>query len=271
VRPNGRHRAQRYVSVLSALVWFAISYGVAIGGYLLLNASASRLLSPALFGYFVVAMTAATVVGQLGLMGVHRAGLREAARLAEGDDEGLLLLRRGVRAVLVLALPLAGFVSGAVAFALADDYDTSTRWLVGIGMALMVVLGGQQKLWANYLRGFGDIKFASLLEGRSGGALVAALQAIGLLALLQWWPDAGIGVALRPGASPGVGAMCGRAATSSPTSVSCCAGTGGSRPTRSPPTSTPPSRSGSPGSCCRAWTPLSTAPLSGSRCSWPSR
>jgi O-antigen/teichoic acid export membrane protein len=196
VRPNGRHRRQRYVSVLSALVWFAISYGVAIGGYLLLNASASRLLSPALFGYFVVAMTAATVVGQLGLMGVHRAGLREAAQLAEGDDEGLLLLRRGVRAVLVLALPLAGFVSGAVAFALADDYDTSTRWLVGIGMALMVVLGGQQKLWANYLRGFGDIKFASLLEGRSGGALVAALQAIGLLALLRWRPDAGIGVAL---------------------------------------------------------------------------
>ena len=196
MQPNGRHRRQRYVSVLSALVWFAISYGVAIGGYLLLNASASRLLSPALFGYFVVAMTAATVVGQLGLMGVHRAGLRETARLAEGDDEGLLLLRRGVRAVLVLALPLASVVSGAVAFALADGQSTTERWLVGIGMALMVLLGGQQKLWANYLRGFGDIRFASLLEGRSGGALVAALQAIGLLALLQWWPEAGLGGAL---------------------------------------------------------------------------
>ncbi len=196
MQPNGRHRRQRYVSVLSALVWFAISYGVAIGGYLLLNASASRLLSPALFGYFVVAMTAATVVGQLGLMGVHRAGLREAARLAEGDDEGLLLLRRGVRAVLELALPLASIVSGAVAFALADGESTTERWLVGIGMALMVMLGGQQKLWANYLRGFGDIRFASLLEGRSGGALVAALQAIGLLALLQWRPEAGLGGAL---------------------------------------------------------------------------
>lgn len=194
--PNGRHRRQRYVSVLSALVWFAISYGVAIGGYLLLNASASRLLSPALFGYFVVAMTTATVVGQLGLMGVHRAGLREAARLAEGDDEGLLLLRRGVRAVLVLALPVASIVSGVITYALADNYATSTRWLMGIGMALMVMLGGQQKLWANYLRGFGDIKFASLLEGRSGGALVASLQAIGLFVVLQWWPNAGLGVAL---------------------------------------------------------------------------
>jgi O-antigen/teichoic acid export membrane protein len=194
--PNGKHRRQRYVSVFGALVWFAVSYGVAIGGYLLLNASASRLLSPALFGYFVVAMTTATVVGQLGLMGVHRAGLREASRLAEGDDEGLLLLRRGVRAVLVLALPVASVISGAVAFALADGYDTSTRWLMAIGMAFMVMLGGQQKLWANYLRGFGDVRFASLLEGRSGGALVASLQAIGLLALLQWWPDAGLGVAL---------------------------------------------------------------------------
>jgi O-antigen/teichoic acid export membrane protein len=184
------------VSVLSALVWFAISYGVAIGGYLLLNASASRLLSPALFGYFVVAMTTATVVGQLGLMGVHRAGLREAARMAEGDDEGLLLLRRGVRAVLVLALPVASLVSGAVAYVLADDYSTSARLLMAAGLALMVMLSAQQKLWANYLRGFGDVRFAGLLEGRSGGALVASLQAIGLLAVLQWWPDAGLGVAL---------------------------------------------------------------------------
>jgi O-antigen/teichoic acid export membrane protein len=196
VEPNGRHRRLRYVSVLSALVWFAISYGVAIGGYLLLNASASRLLSPSLFGYFVIAMTASTVAGQIGLMGVHRAGLREAARLAEHDDEGLLLLRRGVRAVLVLALPVASLVSGAIAYGLADGYSTSARWLMAGGMAVMVLLGGQQKLWANYLRGFGDVRFASLLEGRSGGALVASLQAIGLYSVWRWWPDAGLGVAL---------------------------------------------------------------------------
>src|SRR5690606_6992935 len=130
VRPNGRHRRQRYVSVLSALVWFALSYGVAIGGHLLLNASPCRLLSPALFRYFGVARTTSTVVGQLGLMGVHRAGLREAARLAEGDDDGLLLLRRGVRAVLVLALPVASLVSGGVTYVLADGYATSTRLLM---------------------------------------------------------------------------------------------------------------------------------------------
>ncbi|HYJ66469.1 MAG TPA: lipopolysaccharide biosynthesis protein [Nocardioidaceae bacterium] len=196
VQPNGRHRRQRYVSVLSALIWFAISYGVAIGGYLLLNASASRLLSPSLFGYFVVAMTTSTVAGQIGLMGVHRAGLREAARMAEHDDEGMLALRRGVRAVLVLALPVASVVSGAITFALANDYATSTRLLMAGGMTLMVLLGGQQKLWANYLRGFGDVRFASLLEGRSGGALVASLQAIGLYSVYKWWPDAGLGVAM---------------------------------------------------------------------------
>jgi O-antigen/teichoic acid export membrane protein len=196
VQHSGRHRRQRYVTVLSALVWFAISYGVAIGAYLLLNASASRLLSPSLFGYFVIAMTTATVAGQIGLMGVHRAGLREAARLAEHDDEGMLLLRRGVRAVLVLALPVASVVSGAIAFALADNYSTSTRWLMAGGMTVMVLLGGQQKLWANYLRGFGDVRFASLLEGRSGGALVASLQATGLYCLWRWSPDAGLAEAL---------------------------------------------------------------------------
>jgi hypothetical protein len=81
------------------MVWFVGSYGVAIVGYVVLNAAASRLLGAQDFGYFVVAITATTLLGQIGLLGVHRSGLREAATMDLTDLEGLALLRRGVRAV----------------------------------------------------------------------------------------------------------------------------------------------------------------------------
>ena len=78
---------------------------MAILGYLALNAVAARLLGPAGFASFVVLLTLTTLVGQLGLLGVHRSGVREAAR-AEHPDEVAELLH-GVKAVLGLPLPLA--------------------------------------------------------------------------------------------------------------------------------------------------------------------
>lgn len=89
-----RSKAGR-VSVWGALVWFATSYAVAMLGYLVVNAAASRLLGRTDYGYFVIALTATTLIGQIGLLGVHRSGLREAARLEMTDDEGLRDLRRG--------------------------------------------------------------------------------------------------------------------------------------------------------------------------------
>ena len=81
---SGRTR----LSVWGALVWFTGSYGVALIGYVLINAIASRMLGRQDFGYFVIAITATTLIGQIGLLGVHRSGLREAARLELTDTEG---------------------------------------------------------------------------------------------------------------------------------------------------------------------------------------
>ena len=67
---SGRTR----LSVWGALVWFAGSYGVALIGYVLINAIASRMLGRQDFGYFVIAITATTLIGQIGLLGVHRSG-----------------------------------------------------------------------------------------------------------------------------------------------------------------------------------------------------
>lgn len=181
-------------SLASALGWFAASYGVAILGYLVANAVASRWLGLADYGYFVVALTASTVVGQLGLLGAHRGGLRDAARMASGDLATLTVLRRGARAAMLVSLPLTALLAGVVLL-VASGTDGDAL-LLAAGFALITLLSGLQKLWANYLRGFGRVRFAGLLEGRSGGALVSCLQAVALAVTWQLVPDSGLAGAL---------------------------------------------------------------------------
>lgn len=198
---GGVHRRRRKrLSLRGAAVWFAASHGAAILGYLALNAFASRLLGPETYGYFVIALTVSTVLGQLGLVGVHRAGLREAARLEADDVEGMRSLRRGVRAVSLVTLPVTSVITGVVTYFVTAEADTLTRWTVSVGLGLLVVLGGQQKLWGNYLRGFGQVRFASLLEGRSGGALVGVLQGVLVAAVLFLAPEWGLPGALAAAA-----------------------------------------------------------------------
>jgi len=111
----------RRTSLARSLAWFAGPYGVAIVGYLLLNAAAARFLGRDDLGAFVVAMTAASLVGQIGLFGVHRSGLREAARLAPDDMVGLGRLRGGVTAVSVTTLPACAIAAGAAAYWITQD------------------------------------------------------------------------------------------------------------------------------------------------------
>jgi len=187
--PDGR------ISLSGAIVWFAVSYGSALLGYLALNAFAARLLGD-MFGYFVLIVTVSTVLGQTGLVGVHRGGLREAARLRPDDLEGLRDLRRGARAVSWLTLPVTAAITATVTFVAVDGISDASRWTVAFAMGALVWLSGQQKLWANYLRGFGQVRFASLLEGRAGGALVSAVQGLLLGAILLFYADWGLGGAL---------------------------------------------------------------------------
>lgn len=161
------------------MVWFVASYAGSVLGVLALNAAAGRWLGPDDFGFFVVTLTAAGLLSQVGLVGSHRSGLREVARLRDADDPpAMVVLRNGVRAVCLTTLPLAGLVAGAGAWFLTADADPAEQWGLAVALVVLVVLGGQQQLWANYVRGLGHIRFASLLEGRSGGALVAGLQAV---------------------------------------------------------------------------------------------
>src|SRR5262245_4572415 len=129
-------------------------------------------------------------------MGAHRGGLREAARLHPGDVDGLRELRRGVRAISLITLPAFSLASAVGALYVYRDTDIATRVVLALQFALLVWLGGQQKLWANYLRGFGYVRFASLMEGRSGGFLAALCQAVLLGAVFLFLPSSGLAGAL---------------------------------------------------------------------------
>lgn len=192
----GMHAAERKMSLGTAVIWFGAAYGVAIGGYLGLSAAAGRMLGPQAFGYFVAILTLTMVMGQIGLLGVHRSGLREAARLQQDDVEQLAELRRGVRAVVLVSLPLAGVVAGALAWLLWRNESADQRVVLALAAAALVILSGLQKLWANYLRGFGQVGLASMLEGRSGGAVVALLQAALVFVVWQLFPSWGLAGAL---------------------------------------------------------------------------
>jgi O-antigen/teichoic acid export membrane protein len=180
-------------SLGNAIIWFGASYAATICGYLGLNAVAGRWLGPADFGQFVVVLTATGLLGQLGLVGVHRSGLRGAARL-EGEDDrhALVRLRNGVRAVHLTTLPFVSALGVVGAWVLSAEETTPVRLTLSCSVGVLVLLTGQQKVWANYLRGFGHYRLASLVEGRSGGALVAVSQAGLALALWRLFPALGL-------------------------------------------------------------------------------
>jgi len=177
------------------VVWFVASYAVTIVAYLGLNYVASRLTTPEHFGRFLVILTATNLIGQLGLVGVHRSGLREAARLDPGTEEGrraLGDLRAGVLAVSLIPLPLVSAATGLVAWLLGGHRTTAEAVAEAVLTALMVYLGAQQKVVASYLRGLGHTRFAGLLEGRSGGALVAIVQTALVAVVWVVAPDTGL-------------------------------------------------------------------------------
>lgn len=191
-----RRDAERPVrpSLISALAWYVVSYGFSVVGYLAVNAVASRWLGVDGFGAFVAATTAAAGIGQLALLGVHRAGLREAAASGLGPAE-LRNLRGAAAAAGLVTLPVAAAVSGATVGIVADG-STAQRVTVAVAFAVLVHAGGLQKLCANYLRGFGDVRLSSLLEGRSGGALIGLTQGIVLLGAWALVPESSLAGAM---------------------------------------------------------------------------
>ena len=183
------------LSLFGSLLYFVPSYFLGIGGYLALSVVAARILGTADFGYFAVVLTTSILVGQLSLVGVHRSGLREAART--DDAERLAVLRQGLRAVLLIPVPLASVGTGIVVWLWrgAGSDEVATAVLSG----LLVTCAAYQKVSANFLRGLGHVRAATMITGRSGGALIAVAQALFVLVVFLVVPDSGL-----PGVLAGV-------------------------------------------------------------------
>lgn len=181
-----------------AVGWALASYAIAGLGYLALNGFAGRLLGVDEFGTFVVLVTAATTIGQIGLLGIHRGGLRDAALMDLRDarhDSAVATLRAEARGVSWIALPVVALATGVTTLIVGGAGDVESLFFA-IAMASLVLLGGEQKLRANLLRGFGRARTASLIEGGAGGTVVVLLQALGVGLLLAAEPAAGLLAAL---------------------------------------------------------------------------
>lgn len=186
--PNGDERRRPSASLATSLSYFVPSYLLAIAGYMASTVVAARMLGAADFGYYMVLLTATTLIGQVSLLGVHRAGLREAARAR--DPEALARLRHGVRAVLWIPLPITSVLTGVAVMAWRGA--TGGAVLLAFSTALLVYESGYQVVSVNFARGMGHLRVASLLSGRSGGALVGVSQTLCLLLVAWSAPGSGL-------------------------------------------------------------------------------
>ena len=169
-------------------MYFVPPYFLAIGGYLSVNVVAARILNTSEFGYFVVMVTVTTLIGQLSLLGVHRSGVREAA--STDSPEKLGDLRRGVRAVILIPLPVAATATACGVWLLRGSESSEIPTAVFSGV--LVFMAGYQKVSANFLRGLGHLRAAAMVTGRSGGAMVALVQAACLLLVARLAPGWGL-------------------------------------------------------------------------------
>ncbi len=177
---QGRPAGARFRAALS---WMIVSYMIATFGLLMVNAMAARLLGADGFAFFVLTMTGTALASQVGLFGLQGLAVRDSVELRDGvSDSERDVHVACVRTASRVLLPLAGVVCAGVLTGLAGVTGRTTVILI-VSVAGLTWVGGQQRLFAKYLRGFGDVVWSSLLEGRAGGALMLAPQGLTLAVL----------------------------------------------------------------------------------------
>ncbi len=165
--------------------WFAGTYAVSSVGFLACQALAGHILGLSQYAVFASITTASVVLGQLGTFGLHRSGLRMMARSGDPDSDEVSTQYAGVRVVALVALPVLALVWGAVALPVFSA--SAPSMLIALAVALCVAALTHclafTTVAAGFLRGGGRIEVASLLDGRSGGAVMVVVQAAALVVL----------------------------------------------------------------------------------------
>lgn len=150
------------------------------------NILVARLLGPAQFGLFLLISTVISCGAVLAMAGLNEAGLRF---IAESLAHGRLSAARAYLAqmvrMLALATPLAVLL---ITICLVFFHGVTARaqqplllvGLTAVGLALLA----WQTVAAETLRGFHDLRAASLFSGGQGGGPLANLVFLGILALI---------------------------------------------------------------------------------------
>ena len=160
--------------VVWALVWSAGSRVLAGVSVLLVNVYLARRLGPVEFGTVAVVMSVATFGAVVVAAGTNRFLLRNVAASLATDRSGQVSEDlRGAFRLLLWSIP-----AGALATYLLSAYfirHADEIWSASLSGALVAVGAGLMLVFADLLRGLGEVPFANLGAGRNGGALATSI------------------------------------------------------------------------------------------------
>lgn len=153
------------------------------------NILAARLLGPSEFGIYLLVTTIIALGGVMGAAGLNEAGLRFVAENLAMNRHNLAraYLRRTLTTIAVTSLLAAGIMAVSVGmFQLATPRFEHPLWVIVL-TALGVVALTWQLITAESLRGFGELRLASLFSGgQTGGPISNLFLLAGLLAATLW-------------------------------------------------------------------------------------
>lgn len=158
--------------------WVIVGRVLGIGVTFLLNAVLARILGPSGFGGFVLAATLTALLGLIGMVGFNEAFVRFISeRLAHKNARGAaLVVGKGlaISGVWLLAgAPLAWLALTQIDLGLAAVGNVHTLAALIVACAVLLAL---QQLGAEALRGFHQLRLASIFAGgQMGGLLTSAL------------------------------------------------------------------------------------------------
>ncbi|MDQ3877197.1 MAG: oligosaccharide flippase family protein [Actinomycetota bacterium] len=158
-------------SLVTSSLWVALARVLALVAFIPTNFILARLLGTRDFGRFAVIASVVVFAGYCATLGTNRMLLRDiAANRARGTWDDLARSQRTSSVVLMASIPAAGIITATIGLVVFRS------WIMpafGLALALAFLTGANalQTVAGDVLRGFGDIRVASFVEGRNGGVI----------------------------------------------------------------------------------------------------
>ena len=182
--------------------WVVVGRTLGIGTTILVGVATPRFLSAQEYAAFALVSSVIVFAGGLAMFGLNGTMVRFLSeRLGTGDLGGAA---RVLRVGLKLAIASSAVVAAATGIIMAAGgmrwfdlpVDPVVTMLVCAGVALLAL----QQLAAESLRGFHELRLASVLSGgQFGGPITNLLFLAGLFAVVQFIPDSNLNLRITLG------------------------------------------------------------------------